>query len=192
VNGQLMGTKTSVEPLMEFLVHLFKTVINYHLGDLSLALEMAEKCRSSSPLLRTGVLGNYFAFYDAMTCLAIARNSPNRRLISIARRQLKKLQVFSTHNKSDGLHVVHLIEAEFAVLVGNRESAMPQYYKAISIAQEEKFLHVQALACERAALTLEEFEPFDSRTYLDRAIQTYKEWGAHAKADQLRRQIESQ
>jgi hypothetical protein len=51
--------------------------------------------------------------------------------------------------------MVYLIEADFAVLAGNRESAMSKYDLSIASAGESKFLHVQALACERAALAWE-------------------------------------
>jgi hypothetical protein len=124
-----------------------------------------------------------------MICLANARESQprqRRQLISTARTILKKLQIVAQHNPHAGLHKVYLIEAEIASVEGNRECAMTKYYQAIALAGEEENLHLQALACERAGVSMREFGERElADRFLGRALVLYEKWGATAIADRL-------
>jgi hypothetical protein len=126
-----------------------------------------------------------------LACRAAAQRLPKRRrqLVLMARGRLSKLINFAKHNALDGLHIVKLVEAELAVIDGNRECAMSKYYESIALAAEANFINVQALACERAALALRGFGDTSSAEapkYFARALLLYKEWGAMAKVELMR------
>jgi histidine kinase len=168
---------------------MWNIVIAYHLGDIQTALEMAEKCRPSKFALPSPCQKVYILLYDSMVCLAAARTLPKRRksLLSIARGNLKKMRTFAKRDPHDGLQMVHLIEAELAAHEGNREKAMTNYHLSIASAKEAKFIYVNALAHERAGISLQEFgESSLAREHLNQALELYREWGAIAKADQMR------
>lgn len=75
-----------------------------------------------------------------------------------------------------------LAKAEMDRLWGNHGQAMVHYEKAVAAAQQEGFLHWQALANERAALFWEGRGTGQvAQTYWQQAYNGYDDWGAHAK-----------
>jgi hypothetical protein len=194
VDGLLASTESTVLPDGAFMTYclLYKMIIAYIFGDFHVALDMADKSRAihtAKAALRDFSLRIHSYFFDAMTCLAAAPSLPKRRrqLVSIARVQLKKLRTFANHNPQDGLHMVHLVEAELDALGGNRENAMSNYNLAIDSSKKVNFLHVQALACERAGVALQRLGEMSlAREHLDQASKLYHEWGAMAKVEQMR------
>jgi hypothetical protein len=172
--------------VVEMKHRMWKMVLAYHLGDLTTALEIAESSHSSKASL-PGMFGCHQHFFAAMTCVAAARSKPKRRnhLLSMTRKRLQKLRKFAKHT-NDCLPMVHLIEAELAAARGD-SSAKSSYCKSIALAGEQKLVNLQALACERSGLAMLELgQEVAARTYFDRALQLYNDWGAKAKVEQLR------
>jgi predicted ATPase/two-component sensor histidine kinase len=79
-----------------------------------------------------------------------------------------------------------LVAAETARLDGQPMAALRLYESAIRQAAEQRFLYVDAIACERAA-DLCAAEKLDTlaATYLKAACQAYQAWGAEGKVRQL-------
>jgi hypothetical protein len=196
VNGVLTSPTASLDTIKqepskmaEPIYFLWKMVIAYHFGDFHIALEMADNCRHAQLLLPSISLGSHLVLFDAMSCLAIARIVPKRRkqLLSIVLGRLKQSRKFAKHNPQDGSPALYLIEAELAALDGNKEKAMSSYSLSIASAEAAKFLHIHALAHERAGLALREFgESSLANDHLDQALGIYKAWGAMAKVDHMR------
>jgi hypothetical protein len=80
----------------------------------------------------------------------------------------------------------YLLEAELAALAGNKASSYILYVSAIATCREGKFLLQTAIATERAAKSLLEWDERElSESYLKDAIALYTDWGAMAKVQQL-------
>jgi len=81
---------------------------------------------------------------------------------------------------------VLLLEAELATAEGEIEAALVKYRVSIETAKAEKFVHEQAIALECAGRALlHQGMESSSETYLLRAYEFYKKWGAKAKTEQM-------
>ena len=76
-----------------------------------------------------------------------------------------------------------LLEGEFDALNGKMYPALAKYAKSQELAEREGCLDVQALACERASLTIHEGRGNEAKKIflLERCIELYAEWGAMTK-----------
>jgi len=80
------------------------------------------------------------------------------------------------------LNKLKLLQAELAAINEDESLAMQLYVQSTSFAKSNKFIHEEALACERAvAYLIEKKKNSDARCFLQRAYDTYFQWGATAK-----------
>jgi hypothetical protein len=181
----------------------YRMMVAYFLGDLDVALAMAVKSENAIEIIPSSPLIRFQAFFDGLTaltavrqnhrpCLPSAPRTSRRKLLSRGRKRLKMLRKFSKHCPENCEHHVLLLEAEFAALGGKVERAMSMYAKSEELASREGFMDIQALACERAGVTLREFggDEKEASRMLERSIDLYKIWGAFAKADQMKTLLE--
>ncbi|MFP4597385.1 MAG: AAA family ATPase [Persicimonas sp.] len=83
-------------------------------------------------------------------------------------------------------HKQLLIDAEWARISGAKAEAVDLYDAAITAAREAQFIHIEALANERAACFWEERGKSDiARIYQREAHYAYRRWGATRKLEQL-------
>ncbi|MBB5502204.1 ATP-binding sensor histidine kinase [Paraburkholderia sp. MM5384-R2] len=128
-------------------------------------------------------------FYDALTRTAWFDYAPagerpqHLRTVAAHHRQL---QIWAEHCPENFENRAALVGAEIARIEGRVVDAEQLYERAIHLAQESGFLHIEALACELAsrfyaALGLEKI----ARLYLQDARYGYQRWGADGKVRQL-------
>jgi predicted ATPase/signal transduction histidine kinase len=103
------------------------------------------------------------------------------RLRDHIERGLSHLRYLSEGCAENFLHKQHLIEAEYARVQGKTDEAMAKYDEAITVAHEQRFLHIEALAAQFCA----EFHLTAGRSrigalYLQKARDAYARWGALA------------
>jgi len=170
-----------------------RLIVCYHSGDMEAAVRMVDKSRNLNKLGPTSIGNITVAFYSALTCLTMIRQSPalprleRKRLFSIAKRNFQYLK---KHVKDcpDNIECRKLIlEAEFSVLEGKTLPAMTKYARAQSLAGDAHFLDIQALACERGSLTLHESRGNEAQKLfqLELCIELYEKWGATVKVKRM-------
>lgn len=174
-----------------FLVHINNLMLNYLFHDYNKALDHAQLTR---PLL-DAVLAKYdvaiFWFYEALVSIAIARvTNRGRKKSGLVRRANKNIAQFRKWAKFSSVnhqHKLDLLIAEMASLKGNHDRARKHFDLAIRGAESGEFLNEEALSLERAAFYyLSTDQDLVAENYLRKAYQTYKEWGAITKMQNLK------
>jgi len=88
------------------------------------------------------------------------------------------------------MNKIYLLEAEYLVLNGKLDIAIPMYQRSIELAAAEGFLHEQALANERAGMALRYCgDANDCFPFLKKAYDLYGRWGSTPKVEQLRKKF---
>ncbi len=173
-----------------FLIHINNLMLNYLFHNYDIALDHAKLTR---PLL-DAVLAKYdvaiFWFYEGLVSISSAQKVSGSRKSALIRRakknisQFKKWAKFSPENHQ---HKLDLLIAEMASLKGHDDKARKHYDLAIKGAESGEFLNEEALSLERAAIYyLSTNQDLVAENYLRKAYQTYKEWGAIAKMQDLK------
>ena len=166
-----------------------RMVASYHAGDMDTALRMEERSRNFIKIHGCTVISLIHSFYSSLTCLTVVRQNPGfpkatrKYLMKAARDHLdyiKKRRKFSPHIIEQRQF---LLEGEFDALNGKMYPALTKYAKSQVLAEREGCLDVQALACERASLTIHEGRGNEAQKIflLERCIELYAEWGAITK-----------
>lgn len=94
---------------------------------------------------------------------------------------LERLRYFSEGCPDNFLHKLRLIEAEHARVQGRTHDALEKYDEAIELAQEQRFLHIEALATQLCAMFhLEAGRRRLASRYMREARDAYARWGASA------------
>ncbi|MEO9871770.1 AAA family ATPase [Ekhidna sp.] len=176
-----------------FLIHINNLMLNYLFHDYDKALEHAKLTR---PLL-DAVLAKYdvaiFWFYEGLVSLAVAREVSGKKRSSLIRRAKKNIAQFrkwAKFNPVSHQHKLDLLLAEMASLKGSDDKARKHFDLAIKGAESGEFLNEEALSLERAGFYyLSTGQDFMAENYLRKAYQTYKEWGAIAKMQDLKKRF---
>jgi predicted ATPase/signal transduction histidine kinase len=133
------------------------------------------------------------SFYQTLITLALYRETTKTPYLEIATAQRNKLQRWADNCPENFLAMYQITLAETAFTEGDYWEAGQQYDGAIATAKQYRLFYTEALAHElagrfyttvnRAAL---------AQTYLKRAIDRYKSWGAVPKVAWLRAQFPQQ
>lgn len=174
-------------------VHFIQMLLAYIFSDFETAAKEAESLEQVlySQLIHPG-FSSFLAYYSValLTITNLHHVCARRRLISKARRSLKKLKQFSNCIAENALDKVFLVEAELAAVMGNYTAARDKYMIAIALAGEFGDLLLRAIACERAASFLRDRGDDESSSYYFReAHSAYTRWGGIAKVEQLKKEM---
>ncbi len=153
----------------------------------------AEKMSRLAAKYRDSVIAKpTYAIYHFMDSLnkirLIPSSSPLQRLklylqIWWNQRRLKK---WARHAECNFLHKYYLVEAEIARIRRCPYQAQNYYEKAIKEANDNQFLHEEALAYELAGrFYLESGRHLIAKSYLQEAHYCYSRWGAKAKVKEM-------
>ncbi len=170
---------------------LYKEILFYHAGDYHSAFQMAQ-------MAETHVYSQYgiynsteHCFYHALILLARSQLEPvdsRDDFLKLMIHNRKQLQTGAKYCPANYQHKSLLVEAEWAWVHGDFETAPTLYNQAIDQAHQAGFLHIEALAFERAAQFYQSQNNLSvSRLYLREACRYYAKWGARAKVDLLRK-----
>ncbi|MEL7002169.1 MAG: ATP-binding protein [Bacteroidota bacterium] len=173
-----------------FLIHINNLMLNYLFHNYDKALDHAKLTR---PLL-DAVLAKYdvavFWFYEGLVSIAAAsetRGSKKNVLLRRAKKNISQFKKWAKFSPVNHQHKLHLLVAEMASLKGKHEKARKYFDLAIKGAESGEFLNEEALSLERAAFYyLSVGQDLVAENYLRKAYQTYKEWGAKAKMEDLK------
>jgi signal transduction histidine kinase/tetratricopeptide (TPR) repeat protein len=133
-----------------------------------------------------------FFFYNSLARLAIystLNDREQKKILDKVQANQSKMKYWAEHAPMNFLHKFYLVEAEKDRVLGKYLQAMDNYDQAITLAQENEYIHEEALANELAAkFYLERGKLKIAQTYLIDAYYGYIRWGAIAKITYLERQ----
>ncbi len=166
-------------------------MLAYLLGDLdgarrhlALAFEHLDALRGQAHVCGT------LAHYALVLCQHAQegrRQRGDRRRLRRIRRVLRKAARYNARNYAP-LHA--LVEAEHQRTRGRPAAAAAGFGRSMERARAAGMLQIEALASERAGrLHTATGDAEQGRYYLRRAARLYRQWGAHAKAAQLQREV---
>lgn len=167
------------------LLYVHKLMVCYLFGAYEQAVEYAALAEHHIAGVTSSPQVPFFYFYDSLARLAVVglhdAQSRTQHEEKIAANQEKMLQ-WSHLAPMNCAHKWHLIEGERARVQGNDGEAWSHYYKAMTLAQEQGYMHEEALAYELMARFYgEKGLPDVAQTYLHKAHYAYECWGAIAK-----------
>jgi predicted ATPase/serine/threonine protein kinase/signal transduction histidine kinase len=169
--------------------HTVRLVHRSLTGDYAGALAIAEELR---PLLRysagfiTVVEANFHASLAATALYAGADPQTRAAYDALLAENQARMKEWVDACPANFAAHYQLVEAERARLRGAKLDAMELYDAAIAAARGSGFVHVEGLACERAAEHwTREGKPDFAGLYVERALQAYEIWGAAFKVRQL-------
>lgn len=171
--------------------HLLKLQLLYIMGDAEGALAAAEAGRKLLHYHLGTLIVPEFYFFHALALAAACRQIPAKKRserLRALRRYERKLASIADKSTQNFDHKHLLVSAELAAVTGRDFNAIDLYQRAAHSAREGGFLHVYAIANERAA-EFHHSRRFDEigRTCLTTARDAWRKWGAAAKVAALER-----
>jgi PAS domain S-box-containing protein len=173
-----------------FMIYFHKLLLDYLFGEYKQAVDSASDRQQFSGKQRGFPYDAIIWTYDSLARLAFLRENPQVEAIGhlhVVESNQKLLKPWAQHAPVNYLHKFQLVEAEKFRNAGDRIKAFEAYDLAISNAKENGFIREEALGNELAAtFFLDWGKEKIARVYLDEAIRCYAQWGADAKAAQLK------
>jgi hypothetical protein len=175
------------------LVRFAKLILAYIFSNFETAAREAEGTEHMlfAPFVNPG-FSSILAYYS-VALITVAGNRhgyARRRLLSKARKSLKRLKYFAKCIPENCLDKIFLVEAELAVVTGNYTSARYKYVIAIALSAEFGDLMLRAIACERVAAFLRDRgDESGANHYFREAHLAYTSWGGIAKVESLEKDM---
>jgi hypothetical protein len=131
-----------------------------------------------------------FTFFRGVLAAQLAtqaRGGARRRQARLLRSCLRRVRVWARIGP-DFAHMVQTLEAERMRLRRHPQAALARYAQAIERASQQGYVHHAAFLHERRAYLLTHLRrSTEAAGALRQATALYEEWGAHGKAEALRR-----
>ncbi|MEG3898367.1 MULTISPECIES: AAA family ATPase [unclassified Microcoleus] len=170
-------------------IYLFKSILLYLFKNYVTAVEIAgltEKYKESiSALFQSSEHNFYYSLALLAHYPATTKTEQKQYLKKVASHQ-KQMKTWAHHAPMNFQHKYELVEAEKARVLGQNETAITYYERAINGAKEQGFIQEEALGNERAAeFYLACGREKVAKTYMTEAYYCYIRWGAIAKVRDL-------
>nr|WP_320014876.1 AAA family ATPase [uncultured Desulfobacter sp.] len=166
-------------PVTRYLVLL--TQLNVIDGDADLAWQSAQEADAFiGNAVGTISMANHLFYYLMAGVMFFDKLPESGRMahLSMLKEKAGPLYAWAKRTPSNFSHMALLVKAEFARLDNRRDDAFSLYDEAIAAARENKIIHDEALACERAALFwLAQDKKRLVLVYIQEAFQAYRQWG---------------
>jgi len=176
-----------IQEMRSSAVYIIYLMAAVYVQDHEMAMKLIEAKAASLNLFGTyfSVLNEFFiglaSLFFAKTC------RDNLKWINIANGCIDVLRKWSTSAPENILNKLTLLEAESSALSKNETHTMQLYAKAISLSKKHKFIHEEALSCEKAGIhCLECKNDCSAEQFLLGSYKAYFKWGATAKMHHLR------
>ncbi|MBD1813869.1 trifunctional serine/threonine-protein kinase/ATP-binding protein/sensor histidine kinase [Microcoleus vaginatus DQ-U2] len=167
--------------------YLYRVTLRFLLGDIAGASVDVDRARQyiAGSVGTTSEASLYF--YDSLIALATPESETELETQwQRVQENQRKLQHWAEHAPMNYLHKWQLVEAEKCRVARHRAEAIEMYDRAISGAQENKYIQEEALANELAAkFYLDWGKEKVAQAYMQEAYSCYERWGAKAKIDDL-------
>ncbi|MEM7713742.1 MAG: AAA family ATPase [Cyanobacteria bacterium P01_A01_bin.68] len=170
-------------------LYLCKLQLCYFFNDYLQSLENAKKAEDYI----NGGIGTFnipqLYFYSSLAKLAEYQDkncSEQQNILCQITSYQETMRHWADHASMNYLHKYALVEAERHRVLNNKLEAIEYYDRAIAGAQENEYIHEEALANELAAkFYLAWGKEKIAQTYMNEAYYCYTRWGAKAKVKDL-------
>ncbi|MDY7005570.1 MAG: AAA family ATPase [Cyanobacteriota bacterium] len=170
-------------------IYLSQLIYFYLLEDYAMALENAKAITEYLEAVSGSIEIVQHNFYYSLSLLGnYTTVSPKeqKQYLKQLKSNQKQMKTWAKHAPMNFQHKYDLVEAEKARVLGENETAATYYEKAISGASENRYIHEEAIANERAAeFYLSLGREKVAKTYMTEAYYCYVSWGATAKIKDL-------
>lgn len=169
---------------------LLKMNLNYLFGDPGAAYQQTKDVLKYRSSLNPAYIYTRTSFYGALSCIA---DLPSAESGADRHERLENLRLFEEELElwaevapMNYQHQYDLVMAEKSRVSNKHWEATQLYEQAIRGAQENQFVHDQALANELLGqFWLEQSNEKIAELYVSEAHSLYQQWGANAKVDHL-------
>ena len=164
----------------------------FYFGELDLAEKMIEPAILFSSIDNSYIINSIRIFFSGLTLSLLARRTGNQRYRTRAKNVCREMETVMKQRGLNNLHRYLLMKATFStcdVKASRQPGAVKEAFeRAISAASRAGFLQDAALGNELAGeYFLSAGDDFWTKHYLNQAYKLYIEWGAKAKARNLRK-----
>ncbi|MCW5313409.1 AAA family ATPase [Nostoc sp. KVJ3] len=170
-------------------VYIYKLLLAYNFGNYTAALGHISQAKQCLMAVSGMLCVPFFHFYAVLTHWAIFSTQSEQKqaeIITQIETHQNTLQQWAQHAPMNYLHKWQLLEAERHRVLGNKLDAIEMYDRAIQLAQENGYIHEEALGNELAAkFYLDWGKKQFAQIYLTNAYYGYARWGAKAKVADL-------
>ncbi len=172
-----------------------KTQVFYIYNNYQDALSMAQENQKTIEFMKGTITYPEYYFYHSLILTALYLDSDinkQKQYQKILQTYQDKFERWSQNCSENYYHQYLLISAEIARINQRELQAIDLYDKAIEAAQENEFIHHQALANELAAkFWLNRGNKKIAKLYFKEALYDYQRWGAKRKVEHLQDQYSS-
>ncbi|MDO8951542.1 MAG: ATP-binding protein, partial [Draconibacterium sp.] len=169
--------------------HSARCYFLYYFGQYKDAIDESEIVTRYADNFLADVLEVFHAFY---TSLAISAHyekmnqQDQKKYLNEFKRHLKNLKFWTKGSPENYNQHYHLLQAELYAIENKFEKALKYYEKSIELAAQNRFIYVEAIANERAALLCDKAGMYkQSQMYIEYAWDAYNNWGAYAICKKL-------
>lgn len=183
--------RASNNKILEVVAMMFEAQLSYFLGYDEAAELIYKDMDKIGDVFRYSYAVLPYLFFGAMTHYERYRNTDARKHLKAARKYKKELEKIASLGGPNASPFIALLCAEeLAFTKATAAMLSVAYNRAISVLAADRWVHMEALANERAGFVFAELgEGVDAETYFDRALHLYQNgWGAIAKYQYLREQ----
>ncbi len=175
-------------PLVKGIYLLLSMIISTVAGDYRKTLLLAEKVKGNPLLDPISYFYYLFIFMNGLAAGSLYSEQPSRKYKRILEKSLRTLKRSTRISPVNLKHLLLLITAENHRINKRRWEALHCYRQSIESAREHNFLHLAAIAAERASLFMKPYNIEESRSFLRLAMSLYNEWGSEVKVSKLKRE----
>jgi PAS domain S-box-containing protein len=181
---------TKTMPVQQAIYYLAKLQARVFSGNYTEAMAAAAVCEQLLWTLTAFIQCADIYFFSALAAafhFADANEAEQKADLEIIERQCERLRPLSESCPDNFLPHYLLVCAEQARLQNRDHEAAKLYDRAIRVARNSGFSHIEGLGNECAArfYISRDFSPTLPRAYLQEARTCYARWGAHGKVSQL-------
>lgn len=177
--------KVSPNQISQQVYFMYKMILSVFFGDAKKAMEFGKQSEKLIFAPIGQMISAEHVFYYGLT--AALSGKSGRGILKKSIRKFKKWSSFCAENFE---HKLFFLQAELAGLDKEISEATTLYEKAIKRADDDGFIHIKALICERAArFQLEMGREELAHSYLIKAYKSYQKWGATAKLETLKQEF---
>ena len=171
-----------------FGIYLAKTMLCYLFKDYPQSLDnavLAEKYEQANAGVMVVPIHKFYYSLALLATYSMASTDEQLEIIRQVESHQEQMKLWAYHAPTNYQHRYDLVEAEKAHALGQLE-AIGWYEKAIAGAEENEYLHEEALSYELAAeFYLGHGMEKMAKTYMKEAHYRYQQWGALAKVRNL-------
>lgn len=180
----------SDDKAMIFFFHFSKILLENYLGEAKKAVQYADEAAN----YLDAVLGQpdipQFHFHRTLALIQASRDGDitlNRKRKKQIKKSISSMKKWMKKAPENYRHKYELMQAEWLDLKGQSDKASPHYAQAQKAAQRNRYIHEEALCCERAYYHFEKLQGgFLAQIHLAKAYELYGGWGAQEKQKQLK------